>query len=73
MKITNNKKPTVAMNFKMENFDIQTTFKTFNSVKKIAPIGEYAKGMFSATIENFNTSLNDKMEPDLNAQCAWNI
>lgn len=64
---TNNKKPTVAMNFKMENFDIQRTFKTFNTMKKIAPIGEYAKGIFSATIENFKTSLNEKMEPDLYA------
>lgn len=64
---TNIKKPTVAMNLKMENFDIQTTFKTFNSVKKIAPIGEYAKGMFTATLENFKTSLNEKMEPDLAA------
>lgn len=64
---TNIKKPTVSMNLKMENFDIQTTFKTFNSVKKIAPIGEYAKGMFTATLENFKTSLNEKMEPDLAA------
>lgn len=63
---TNKKQPTVAMNFKMENFDIQRTFKTFNTIQKIAPIGEYAKGLFTATIENFNTSLNDKMEPDLN-------
>jgi len=70
---TNNKKPTVAMNMKMENFDIQKTFKTFNTVKKIAPIGEYAKGMFTATIENFNTSLNDKMEPDLNAVNARGV
>jgi vacuolar-type H+-ATPase subunit H len=70
---TNNKKPTVAMNMKMENCDIQKTFKTFNTVKKIAPIGEYAKGMFTATIENFNTSLNDKMEPDLNAVNARGV
>lgn len=62
---TNLKKPTVGMNLKMENFDIQTTFKTFNTIQKLAPIGEYAKGMFSATLENFKTSMNDKMEPDL--------
>lgn len=64
---TNKKRPTVSMNLKMENFDIQTTFKTFNTVQKLAPIGEYAKGMFTATLENFKTSLNEKMEPDLNA------
>lgn len=55
------------MNLKMENFDIQTTFKTFNTVQKLAPIGEYAKGRFTATLENFKTSLNEKMEPDLTA------
>ncbi len=70
---TNIKKPTVGLNLKMENFDIQTTFKTFNSVQKLAPIGEYAKGMFSATLENFKTSLNEKMEPDLNAVDANGI
>ncbi|WP_317899233.1 AsmA family protein [Aurantibacillus circumpalustris] len=70
---TNIKKPTVGMNLKMENFDIQTTFKTFNSVKKLAPIGEYAKGMFTASLENFKTSLNDKMEPDLNAVDAHGV
>lgn len=64
---SNIKKPTVGLNLKMENFDIQTTVKTFNTVQKLAPIGEYAKGMFSATLENFKTSLNEKMEPDLNA------
>ncbi|MBX3165175.1 MAG: membrane assembly protein AsmA [Bacteroidetes bacterium] len=64
---TNIKKPTVGLNLKMENFDIQTTFNTFNSVQKLAPIGEYAKGKFTATLENFKTSLNENMEPDLNA------
>ena len=64
---TNIKKPTVSMNLKMENFDIQTTFKTFNTVQKLAPIGQYTKGMFTATLENFKTSLNEKMEPDLAA------
>jgi uncharacterized protein involved in outer membrane biogenesis len=63
---SNIKKPTVGVNLKMENFDIQTTFKTFNTVQKIAPIGEYAKGKFTATLENFKTSLNGNMEPDLN-------
>jgi len=70
---TNAKKPTVSMNLKMENFDIRTTFKTFNTVAKLAPIGQYAKGMFTATLENFKTSLNEKMEPDLNAVDAHGV
>jgi len=63
----NIKKPTTGLNLKVENFDIQETFKSFNTVQKLAPIGQYAKGKFSATLENFNTSLNSNMEPDLNA------
>lgn len=67
---TNPKKPTVGLNLKMENFDIQTTFNTFNTVQKLAPVGQYAKGKFTATLENFKTSMNDKMEPDLSTVAA---
>jgi hypothetical protein len=70
---SNIKKPTTGLNLKVENFDIQETFKTFNSVQKLAPVGQYAKGKFTATIENFNTSLNQNMEPDLNAVKASGV
>lgn len=62
---TNIKKPTVSMNLKMENFDVQTTYKTFVTMQKLAPIGQYAKGTFTATLENFKTNMNEAMEPDL--------
>lgn len=62
---TNIKRPTTSLNLKVENFDIQNTFKTFNTVQKLAPVGQYAKGLFTATLENFKVGLNDKMEPDL--------
>jgi hypothetical protein len=64
---TNPKKPTVNMNFKVDNFDIQKTFAAFNTVQKIAPIGQYAKGMFTATLENFKADLDTKMEPILSS------
>jgi len=64
---SNIKKPTIGLNLKVDNFDIQETFKAFSTVQKMAPVGQYAKGKFSTTLENFNTSMNDKMEPDLNA------
>ncbi|MEI8136426.1 MAG: AsmA-like C-terminal region-containing protein [Bacteroidota bacterium] len=70
---SNIKKPTTGLNLKIENFDIQETFKSFNTVQKLAPVGQYTKGKFTATLENFNTSLNDKMEPDLNAVKANGI
>lgn len=63
---TNPKKPTANFNLDVTNFDIQNTFNTFNSVKKMAPIGQYAKGMFSASIKDFKMAMNDKMEPDMN-------
>jgi uncharacterized protein involved in outer membrane biogenesis len=63
----NIKKPTVGLTLKVEGFDIAETYKSFESIQKMAPVGQYAKGKFTATLENFNTSLNDKMEPDLNA------
>lgn len=62
---SNPKKPTTSLNLKVENFDIQQSFKTFNTIQKLAPAAEYAKGLFTATIENFKVGLNDKMEPDL--------
>jgi len=62
---TNPKKPTVSYNLKAENFDIQKTFVAFNTVQKIAPIGQYAKGIFTATLENFKADLDTKMSPIL--------
>jgi hypothetical protein len=62
---TNPKKPTIDFNIRVENFDIQKTFTTFNTVQKIAPIGQYAKGMFTATLENFKADLDTKMSPVL--------
>ena len=68
---TNPVKPTTGLTLKVENFDIQKTYASFDVIKKMAPAGQYAKGRFTATLENFKTSLNDKMEPDLNAVKAF--
>lgn len=62
---TNPKKPSIDFNIRVENFDIQKTFTTFNTVQKIAPIGQYAKGMFTATLENFKADLDPHMSPIL--------
>ncbi len=64
---TNPKKPTVDLSFKVENFDIQKTFAAFNTVQKLAPIGQYAKGMFTATLENFKADLDQTMSPILSS------
>ena len=70
---TNIKRPTTSLNLKIVDFDIQNTFKTFNTVKKLAPAGQYAKGLFTATLENFKVGLNDKMEPDLKTVDAHGV
>jgi cell division septum initiation protein DivIVA len=62
---TNPKKPSVDLTFKVDNFDIQKTFAAFNTVQKLAPIGQYAKGMFTATLENFKADLDQTMSPIL--------
>jgi hypothetical protein len=71
---TNPKRPTAMVDLNLENFDIQNTFNTFNSVQKLVPIGKYAKGSFSASIKDFKVAMNDKMEPDLNtATCTGKL
>ncbi len=64
---TNPKKPTVKMTAKVENFDIQKTFMAFNTVQKLAPIGKYATGMFTGTLENFKSDLDGTMMPIINS------
>lgn len=70
---TDIKKPTTGLSLKVDNFDIQNTFKSFNTVQKLAPVGQYSNGRFSATLDNFKTSLNEKMEPDLTSIKASGI
>lgn len=60
----NIKKPAVDFDINVSNFDIAKTFKTFNTVQKLAPIGKYAKGKFGTKLK-FATFLNSHMEPDM--------
>lgn len=69
----NPKRPSTGLNLRVENFDIQSTYKAFVTIQKLAPVAQYANGKFTATLENFNTTLNDKMEPDLTSVKAKGI
>ncbi|HET6225916.1 MAG TPA: AsmA-like C-terminal region-containing protein [Bacteroidia bacterium] len=60
----NVKRPTVDFDVDISNFDITKTFETFNTVKKLAPIGKYAKGKFGTQLK-FVTTLDEHMEPIL--------
>jgi flagellar basal body-associated protein FliL len=59
---TTPKKPTVDMDFGIQNLDIQKAFVTFNTVKKIAPMAEHTKGSLSTSFK-MTTALDDKLNP----------
>ena len=58
-------RPEIDFGLNISNFDIQKTFNTFNTFSIIAPIGERARGRFSA---NFTLSslLDQNLDPLLN-------
>jgi hypothetical protein len=58
---TNPNKPTTQIDFNITNLDFQKAFKTFNTVKKLAPIAENMFGSFST-----NLSLTTKLDNHLN-------
>ena len=58
------KHPNVNFDMVIGNWDVTKTYKTFNTVKKLAPIANYAKGNFSMGI-SFSSMLNDSMSPVL--------
>ncbi len=66
---TNPKKPEVDMAFGINNLDIQKAFKTFNTVKKIAPIAENIFGSFTTNLK-MKTALTENMQPDYNTLFA---
>lgn len=61
----NPRKPIVAFDMNIVDFDVQKTVKTFATVEKMAPIAKKTYGKFSTKM-TFNGVLNDKMEPELN-------
>jgi len=58
-------KPNVDFDLDIKNFDIPTTFTTFNTVQKLAPITENCSGVFSTGLK-FKADLLENMEPDFN-------
>ncbi|HET6990337.1 MAG TPA: membrane assembly protein AsmA, partial [Bacteroidia bacterium] len=48
--------PKVSMDLDITDFDIQQTFKTFNTIQKLAPVSKYSKGKFSTKM-NYTSDL----------------
>jgi len=59
------KKPAFNFNIGLNNFDLQQSFKTFNIVKKLAPIAERCNGSYSSTFK-INGLLDQHMQPVMN-------
>lgn len=56
------KKPKVDADFGIDKMDIQKAFTTFNTVKLLAPVAKFAKGVFSTHLK-FNSDLDQHMMP----------
>lgn len=59
-------KPLFDLNLGMQQFSVQETFKTFVTMQKVAPIGQYTSGNFSTGFGIKGDLLSD-MTPDLNS------
>lgn len=59
---TNPNKPTTNIDFGIVNLDFQKAFKTFNTVKRLAPIAENMFGTFSTNL-SLTTTLDNHLNP----------
>ncbi|PWS32918.1 AsmA-like C-terminal region-containing protein [Pedobacter paludis] len=69
------KKPKVDVDFGIEKMDIQKAFGAFNTVKLLAPVAKFTKGVFSTNLK-FNSDLDQNMMPvysSINASGLTNI
>ncbi len=57
--------PKIDFDMNLSQWDIAKTFETFNTVQKLAPIAESARGRFSTSLK-FVCSLDSMMDPELN-------
>ncbi len=61
---TRKKDPEMALAMDITYFDIQETFNTFNTMRVLAPVGEYASGKISGRL-TMNAILDQTMQPRL--------
>lgn len=58
--------PYVNLGLNVLGFDIQDAFQTFNTVKILAPIGEFARGSFSVDLQ-LSSLLDEGLQPVLSS------
>lgn len=54
--------PKVNFDMNISNFDVQQTFKTFNTIQTLAPVAQYTTGKFSTTMK-YTSDLGADMMP----------
>ena len=62
----NKKKPAISLSYDVKNFDVEKTFKAFNTVEKLMPIGKFLSGKLNSQL-SFTGSLGNDMMPDLSS------
>ena len=60
----NLKKPVMNFDLNISDWDLPKTYKTFNTIEKLAPIAKYATGKFSTTIQ-LASAMDEKMNLDM--------
>lgn len=59
-------KPVINFAYQLQGLDIAKTFKAFNTVKYLMPIGEFISGKISSNL-NLNGRLGEQMMPELSS------
>ena len=69
---TSPNKPSIKIDLGINNLDIQKAFKTFNTIKKLAPIAENIFGTFSTSL-SLSSSLDKHLNPNYSTLFANGI
>ncbi|MBZ5855812.1 AsmA-like C-terminal region-containing protein [Flavihumibacter profundi] len=59
-------KPAISLNYDLRNLDVEQTFKAYNTVKYLMPVGEFIAGKLNSTLQ-LNGRLGESMIPDLSS------
>jgi len=63
---TDKKQPEIALNYDVQNIDVQKAFYSFNTVQKLMPIGQFLAGKLSSQL-TMTGKLNGDMMPDFSS------
>lgn len=62
----NKANPAITLAYSLNNLDVEQTFKAFNTVKYLMPVGEFIAGKLNSTLQ-LTGKLGETMMPNLNS------